>query len=383
VEPQEFINQVVELTNLERAKLGLAPLSFNPQLAQAAQTQSQNMALEDFVDHIDPRGQNVGDRVRVTGYPFTTVTENIAWGYNTPEGVVSGWMNSPNHRVNILDPNISEIGVGYFFLADDTGVNNFNTYWTQVFANPIAQPTSQILPDNTLLNSFQSLTATANASLNFFDLTDGNDRAQLTPENTLNHPGGVRSFSGDDLVTGSNGSDVINGNAGNDQLNGNGSNDYLRGGRDNDVVNGGDGNDVVNGSLGNDIVNGDNGNDVVRGGRGADIVTGGEGNDILIGDVDTDVLTGGGGNDTFVFRVATDLVNDIALVDRVTDFTAGDRVAIAGNIDPSTILLQGTGGNTLIMTNTGDFLGLIDNTAPEALNGAVIVVTNDAALNIG
>ena len=55
---------------------------------------------------------------------------------STPEAVVTGWMNSPGHRVNILNPRLKEIGVGYYFLADDTGKVNYRHYWTQVFATP-------------------------------------------------------------------------------------------------------------------------------------------------------------------------------------------------------------------------------------------------------
>lgn len=46
-------------------------------------------------------------------------------------------MNSPGHRTNILNPEYQEIGVGYYFLANDTGSVNYKHYWTQVFATPI------------------------------------------------------------------------------------------------------------------------------------------------------------------------------------------------------------------------------------------------------
>src|SRR4028118_1647524 len=61
-------------------------------------------------------------------------------------------MNSSGHRANILNPNLKEIGIGYYFLADDTGSVNFNHYWTQVFAtsldgsvNPAPTPTPNTL----------------------------------------------------------------------------------------------------------------------------------------------------------------------------------------------------------------------------------------------
>ncbi|NEP07952.1 MAG: CAP domain-containing protein, partial [Okeania sp. SIO4D6] len=96
-----------------------------------------NMALQDFFDHTGLDGSSAGDRIETTGYDFSAWAENIAVGYLTPEAVVEGWMNSPGHRANILDPNLQEIGVGYYFLENDTGSVNFNNYWTQVFGTPL------------------------------------------------------------------------------------------------------------------------------------------------------------------------------------------------------------------------------------------------------
>ena len=133
IDNQGFINRVVELTNQERTQLGLSPLSTNPLLGQAAQTHTENMALQDFFDHTGLDGLSAGDRIEATGYDFSAWGENIGAGYLTPEEVVEGWMDSPGHRANILDPNFLEIGVGYYFLENDTGSVNFNHYWTQVF----------------------------------------------------------------------------------------------------------------------------------------------------------------------------------------------------------------------------------------------------------
>ncbi|MGB3536001.1 MAG: CAP domain-containing protein [Microcoleaceae cyanobacterium] len=132
-----FVDEVVQLTNQFRQDNGLDPLSFDPQLATAAQTHSQNMAIEDFFSHTGVDGSNIGDRVDAVEYDFFTAGENIAAGYSTPETVVDGWINSDGHRANLLNPDFTEIGVGHFFLENDTGDTNFNHYWTQVFAAPL------------------------------------------------------------------------------------------------------------------------------------------------------------------------------------------------------------------------------------------------------
>ncbi|MBW4515476.1 MAG: CAP domain-containing protein [Timaviella obliquedivisa GSE-PSE-MK23-08B] len=130
---QSFTGQVVKLTNQFRAKNGLAPLALNAKLSQAAQTHSRNMATQDFFSHVGKDGSSVGDRVSRVGYDWRTVAENIAAGQSTPSEVVNSWIDSSGHRENILNTTIKEIGVGYFFLAQDTGTTNYNAYWTQSF----------------------------------------------------------------------------------------------------------------------------------------------------------------------------------------------------------------------------------------------------------
>lgn len=128
--------QVLVLVNQERAKVGLQPLTFESHLIQAAETHSQNMALQDFVSHTGADGSEPSDRIRATGFQITGLWgENIFIGGSTPEQAVNWWMNSPDHRASILDSDFTQIGVGHYFLANDTGNENWNHYWTQVFSS--------------------------------------------------------------------------------------------------------------------------------------------------------------------------------------------------------------------------------------------------------
>lgn len=128
-----FDARVVELTNNFRTQNGLPPLTVNVQLTRAAETHSQNMALQDFFSHTGLDGSQPGDRAKASGYTSTFVGENIGAGYSTPEEALQGWLNSPGHRANILNPEYREIGIGYYYLENDTGQENWNHYWTQVF----------------------------------------------------------------------------------------------------------------------------------------------------------------------------------------------------------------------------------------------------------
>ncbi len=128
-----FINRVLELTNAQRLQAGLQPLTLNSKLNNAAQAHSEDMAIHDFFDHKGSNGSSIGDRAIASGYNFSRLGENIAAGYATPEDVVQGWLNSPGHRANILNPSYREIGIGYYYLANDTGNINYSYYWTQDF----------------------------------------------------------------------------------------------------------------------------------------------------------------------------------------------------------------------------------------------------------
>jgi len=119
-----FEAKVVELTNAERAKNGLSPLSIDNQLMKVAHAKSQDMATNKYFSHTSPTYGSPFDQIKAAGITYRAAGENIAQGQRTPEEVVQAWMNSSGHRANILNANFTHIGVGY--------VENGN-YWTQQF----------------------------------------------------------------------------------------------------------------------------------------------------------------------------------------------------------------------------------------------------------
>jgi uncharacterized protein YkwD len=124
-----LITRVLELTNLERQNAGLGPLALSPELSDAALGYSEVLASTGCFEHTCGAVPNFADRVGQSGYTgWTALAENIAAGYPTPEAVVSGWMNSPGHRANILSPKYTEIGVGVV-----NGAGKLGTYWTEEF----------------------------------------------------------------------------------------------------------------------------------------------------------------------------------------------------------------------------------------------------------
>src|SRR5437588_1464029 len=120
--------EVLDLTNQQRKNAGLAELTPNPKLFQAARDHAARMAARNRIAHtLD--GQGPGERLAAAGYRSFGWAENIAMGQSTPAEVVQSWMNSSGHRANILSRH-AEIGIGIAATADGT------RYWAQVFGNP-------------------------------------------------------------------------------------------------------------------------------------------------------------------------------------------------------------------------------------------------------
>ncbi|WP_173917446.1 CAP domain-containing protein [Halobacillus sp. Marseille-Q1614] len=123
-EVSAFEKEVVELTNQERQKQGLAPLQLDTELSKVAKDKSLDMQQNNYFSHNSPTHGSPFDMMKAYGIDYRTAGENIAKGQTSPQQVVQGWMNSQGHRENIMNPNFTHIGVGHA-----EGGN----YWTQMF----------------------------------------------------------------------------------------------------------------------------------------------------------------------------------------------------------------------------------------------------------
>ncbi|MGI6730930.1 MAG: CAP domain-containing protein [Anaerovoracaceae bacterium] len=125
-----YEQQVVDLVNSERAKVGLPALKMNTKLAGVAEKKAEDLRDNNYFAHNSPTYGSPFDMMRQFGVTYTTAGENIARGQKTPAAVMNGWMNSQGHKENILNSNFTEIGVGY--VTDSNGT----TYWVQMFIRP-------------------------------------------------------------------------------------------------------------------------------------------------------------------------------------------------------------------------------------------------------
>lgn len=109
-----------DAANRERAAHGLAQLRWDNALANAAREHAQLMAERNTLSHQFPGEAALQDRARVAGARFTEIAENVAEGPSA-EVIHASWMHSPPHRANLLDPELTAIGIAVVGAASRDG----------------------------------------------------------------------------------------------------------------------------------------------------------------------------------------------------------------------------------------------------------------------
>jgi cell division septation protein DedD len=105
-------------TNDQRAGNGLGGLAYNSLLAQAAQAKANDMASRNYWSHNTPDGATPWTFINNAGYSYQTAGENLAYGFDNSDATITAWMNSPDHRANILNSTYKEVGFGIANSAD-------------------------------------------------------------------------------------------------------------------------------------------------------------------------------------------------------------------------------------------------------------------------
>lgn len=138
--PQSLASRLEQLieqrVNDLRTEHHLGQLEPQVAMADAARQHSADMAERDFFDHRSPvAGRTLPwDRLRVHGVVFSACAENLFWSEGltleaVAEQTVQGWLNSPGHRVNMMNPRYRWMGTGV--------EQRQRSYWvTQVYATP-------------------------------------------------------------------------------------------------------------------------------------------------------------------------------------------------------------------------------------------------------
>ena len=149
--PPAVLKRAYELINLARAEsrqcgseyfAAAGPLSASEILQRAALGHAQDMARQHYFEHQGLDGSAPRDRLARLGYNSRMTGENIAYGPESAEEVVAGWLASPGHSANIMDARFQEMGLAY--AIDST---RHVTYWVQALASPGRPPRAAAPPD--------------------------------------------------------------------------------------------------------------------------------------------------------------------------------------------------------------------------------------------
>ncbi len=120
------INELLSLLNTERQKSGLTPYKINYILSVSAKAHANDMEQNNYFSHESIDGATLENRVLDAGYKYSYIGENIALGQNNPTGVIKSWLDSPQHKDNLLSKDFTEIGIGY----------TNKLHWVAVFGKP-------------------------------------------------------------------------------------------------------------------------------------------------------------------------------------------------------------------------------------------------------
>ena len=119
------------LVNQDRAASGVAPLAWSGSLARVAQFRAQDMLNRNYFSHTDPATGQLAfvQLLHLWGIPYSTAGENIAWSTNPSMAAINSmFMNSPEHRANILKAAYHRVGLG-------VATNGAKTMVVEVFSN--------------------------------------------------------------------------------------------------------------------------------------------------------------------------------------------------------------------------------------------------------
>lgn len=120
--------QMFAEVNRERTSRGIASLTWSPKIVGVAEAYAMDMWQRHYFSHYNPEGQTVADRFNAAGIPYTVVGENLALAPTT-ETAMTGLMNSPGHKANILDTQFHQVGIGVV----DNGI--YGIIFVQEFSN--------------------------------------------------------------------------------------------------------------------------------------------------------------------------------------------------------------------------------------------------------
>lgn len=145
-------SELIRLTNIEREKNGLGPVSEDSRLNAAAMEKAKNMFEENYWAHFSPSGKDPWGFINGAGYKFSYAGENLAKSFYQSDEVVKAWMASRTHKENILNKHYTNIGIA---VLEGTLNGEKTTLVVQEFGTPVDTAIAQI-PSEGAVKSIQA-----------------------------------------------------------------------------------------------------------------------------------------------------------------------------------------------------------------------------------
>lgn len=127
-------NALVDETNQSRVTNNVPTLTESPLLDEVAQDKANDMVANNYFAHTSPSGLSPWYWFEQVGYGFTYAGENLAVNFTDSQDVTNAWMNSTEHRENILNPNFTQIGMA---TATGTYEGHPAVYVVEEFGAPV------------------------------------------------------------------------------------------------------------------------------------------------------------------------------------------------------------------------------------------------------
>ena len=139
------VANIISSINKERSLRNLTTLNQNQLLMIAAQYKSDDMQARHYFAHVDPDGHYIWDKIVALGYtPYLQLGENLAIEFSDTDSLVSAWMNSPEHRANILNSGFVDQGMGLNLGNVQQG--QYSSAITNVFGTLLVNKQAQAAP---------------------------------------------------------------------------------------------------------------------------------------------------------------------------------------------------------------------------------------------
>ena len=129
---KEYCDIAVNATNNERLMDHFSELATFPALNEVTCLRAEEIALPGFFSHMRPDGDNCFSALKQAGISYSTAGENIAANRPDPVSTVQQWMDSLDHKSNILNPDMTHVGIGYYLNPnyDASNPQSFMFLWS-------------------------------------------------------------------------------------------------------------------------------------------------------------------------------------------------------------------------------------------------------------